>query len=96
MRLLDEQYTRAPFYGSRKMTEWLATQGFEVNRKRVSRLEEDAAVCVSELRVAGGGRELQGGIATISEEDTYGGEERGDENEPGTYGSTTLNIEPAG
>ena len=38
MRLLDEQYTRAPFYGSRKMTEWLATQGFEVNRKRVSRL----------------------------------------------------------
>jgi putative transposase len=38
MRLLDEQYTRAPFYGSRRMTEWLATQGFEVNRKRVSRL----------------------------------------------------------
>src|SRR5712692_9908501 len=38
MRLLDEQYTRAPFYGSRKMTAWLATQGCEVNRKRVSRL----------------------------------------------------------
>ena len=38
MRLLDEQYTRAPFYGSRKMMEWLGTQGFEVNRKRVSRL----------------------------------------------------------
>ena len=38
MRLLDEQYTRAPFYGSRKMVEWLDTQGFEVNRKRVSRL----------------------------------------------------------
>jgi len=38
MRLLDEQYTRTPFYGSRKMTEWLATQGHEVNRKRVSRL----------------------------------------------------------
>lgn len=38
MRLLDEQYTRTPFYGSRKMAEWLATQGFEVNRKRVSRL----------------------------------------------------------
>ncbi len=32
MRLLDEQYTRAPFYGSRKMAEWLRTQGFEVNR----------------------------------------------------------------
>jgi len=38
IRLLDEQYTRAPFYGSRKMTEWLATKGYEVNRKRVSRL----------------------------------------------------------
>lgn len=40
MRLLDEQYTRAPFYGSRRMVEWLSTQGFEVNRKRVSRLME--------------------------------------------------------
>ena len=38
MRLLDEQYTRAPFYGSRRMAAWLGTQGFEVNRKRVSRL----------------------------------------------------------
>jgi putative transposase len=38
MRLLDEQYTRTPFYGSRKMVEWLGTQGFEVNRKRVTRL----------------------------------------------------------
>ena len=38
MRLLDEQYTRAPFYGSRKMVEWLVTQGFAVSRKRVSRL----------------------------------------------------------
>jgi len=38
MRLLDEQYTRTPFYGSRKMTEWLATEGYAVNRKRVSRL----------------------------------------------------------
>jgi putative transposase len=38
MRLMDEQYTRAPFYGSRKMTAWLVTQGFKVNRKRVSRL----------------------------------------------------------
>ena len=38
MRLLDEQYTRAPFYGSRRMREWLATQGHAVNRKRVRRL----------------------------------------------------------
>jgi putative transposase len=40
MRLLDEQYTRTPFYGSRKMAEWLATEGHRVNRKRVSRLME--------------------------------------------------------
>jgi putative transposase len=40
LRLLDEQYTRAPFYGSRRMTEWLASVGHEVNRKRVSRLME--------------------------------------------------------
>jgi putative transposase len=40
MRLLDEQYTRAPFYGSRRMVEWLATKGFKVNRKRVRRLME--------------------------------------------------------
>ena len=40
MSLLDEQYTRAPFYGSRRMAAWLGTQGIEVNRKRVSRLME--------------------------------------------------------
>lgn len=38
MRLIDEQYTRTPFYGSRRMTAWLEAQGYEVNRKRVSRL----------------------------------------------------------
>jgi putative transposase len=38
MRLIDEQYTQTPFYGSRRMTAWLANQGFLVNRKRVSRL----------------------------------------------------------
>jgi putative transposase len=38
MRLLDEQYTRTPFYGSRKMTAWLNTQGYAVERKRVRRL----------------------------------------------------------
>lgn len=36
--LLDEKYTRHPFYGSRKMTVWLRTQGHSVNRKRVQRL----------------------------------------------------------
>ncbi len=38
MRLIDEQYTACPFYGRRRMTEWLTRQGEEVNRKRVQRL----------------------------------------------------------
>ncbi len=38
MRLLDEEYTRHPFLGSRRLTAWLQTQGEEVNRKRVQRL----------------------------------------------------------
>ena len=38
MRLLDEQYTATPFYGVRRMTAWLRTQGYTVNLKRVSRL----------------------------------------------------------
>jgi putative transposase len=38
MRLIDEEYTRHPFYGSRKMRDWLERQGYGVNRKRVRRL----------------------------------------------------------
>lgn len=38
MRLLDEEYTAHPFYGSRKLTKWLVEQGEAVNRKRVQRL----------------------------------------------------------
>ena len=38
MRLLDEQYTRTPFYGVPRMTAWLRREGYEVNRKRVRRL----------------------------------------------------------
>jgi putative transposase len=40
MRLIDEEYTRLPFYGSRRWVEWLDEQGYSVNRKRVSRLME--------------------------------------------------------
>jgi putative transposase len=36
--LIDEQYTRRPFYGSRKMVSFLRVQGHRVNRKRVQRL----------------------------------------------------------
>ena len=39
MRLIDEEYTKAPFYGYRKMTARLNNHhGFPVNRKRVARL----------------------------------------------------------
>lgn len=40
-RLVDEQYTRTPFYGSRRMTAWLRSQGHPVNRKRVIGLMSD-------------------------------------------------------
>jgi putative transposase len=38
MALIDRQYLRTPFYGSRKMAAWLREQGHRVNRKRVQRL----------------------------------------------------------
>jgi len=39
MRKIDRQYTKTPFYGSRKITEWLRRkEGYDVNRKRVQRL----------------------------------------------------------
>jgi putative transposase len=37
-RLIDEEYTRHPFYGSRKMCVFLRSAGHTVNRKRVQRL----------------------------------------------------------
>ena len=36
--MIDEQYTRRPFYGSRKMVSFLEARGHRVNRKRVQRL----------------------------------------------------------
>ncbi len=38
MSLIDEEYSRAPFYGTRRMTAYLIRQGYEVNRKRIQRL----------------------------------------------------------
>src|SRR5213083_3550391 len=38
MALIDPQYLARPYYGSRRMAAWLATQGHVVNRKRVQRL----------------------------------------------------------
>lgn len=37
-RLIDEEYTRHPFYGSRKMVVFLIMSGHSINRKRVQRL----------------------------------------------------------
>jgi putative transposase len=38
MRLLDEQYTKAPFYGSRRMLAWLRSAGYGVGRRHVASL----------------------------------------------------------
>ena len=38
LALIDAEYTRHPFYGSRKMVVHLGTRGHSVNRKRVQRL----------------------------------------------------------
>ena len=46
MAPMDRQYLKTPFYGSRRMTVWLRTQGQQVNRKRV--------------RFASGGMQLMG------------------------------------
>jgi len=44
MRLLDEQYTRTPFYGSRRMVIALGEQGGKLNRKRVQRLMQKMGI----------------------------------------------------
>jgi len=36
--MIDEEYTRHPFYGTRKMVEYLKGHGHQVNRKRLQRL----------------------------------------------------------
>ena len=38
MRLIDEQYLKTPWYGSRQMRRYLRRQGYRVNRKRIRRL----------------------------------------------------------
>jgi len=38
MGLIDKQYLRTPFYGSRKIAALLRGQGYSINRKRVQRL----------------------------------------------------------
>jgi putative transposase len=38
MRLIDEMHLERPFYGSRRIRDWLEDRGHRVNRKRVQRL----------------------------------------------------------
>ena len=38
MHLIDEVYTKTPFYGSRRIREILKRKGYFVNRKRIQRL----------------------------------------------------------
>ena len=38
MRLIDEKYTRHPFFGSRRLSDWLGDQGHPACRDRVRRL----------------------------------------------------------
>ena len=38
MEMIDREYTRHPFFGSRRMVLWLQSEGYTVNRKRVQRL----------------------------------------------------------
>lgn len=38
MELIDREFTERPFYGSRQMTAVLKRMGYQVNRKRISRL----------------------------------------------------------
>ena len=38
MRRIDEMHLKRPFYGSRRIRDWLWEEGFDINRKRVQRL----------------------------------------------------------
>jgi len=38
MRRIDEMHLKRPFYGSRRIRDWLHDEGHDVNRKRVQRL----------------------------------------------------------
>ena len=38
LELIDQEYTRHPFYGSRKIMHYLRNEGYKINRKRIQRL----------------------------------------------------------
>lgn len=44
MRLIDEQFLKTPWYGSRQMTSHLRREGHTVNRKRIKRLMKEMGI----------------------------------------------------
>lgn len=44
LRLIDEEYTRHPFIGTRRMTNYINRLGYAVNRKRMQRLYQIAGI----------------------------------------------------
>lgn len=44
MNLIDEQYTKMPFYGSRKIRKWLLRKGYSVCREKVQRLMREMGI----------------------------------------------------
>lgn len=44
MHIIDEEYTLHPFYGSRKMRDFLRRNGYKVNRKRVQHLMQNMGI----------------------------------------------------
>lgn len=44
MRLIDKEYTRHPFYGSRRMQVYLRGLGYVVNRKHIQRLQREMGI----------------------------------------------------
>lgn len=44
MRVIDEEYTRHPFYGVPRLTVYLERLGYEVNHKRVERLMREMGI----------------------------------------------------
>ena len=60
-RLIDEEYLRHPFYGSRNMTAYLRRLDYEVNRKRVQRLMREmgiAAIYAKKTTVPAAGHKI--------------------------------------
>src|SRR5262245_20163761 len=53
MALIDRHYLARPYYGSRRMAAWLATQGHHVNRKRVRRVWRRVPRAAAIVRPAG-------------------------------------------